>query len=47
MAPARMIGAINMLWLRPAFTVGAFSDLYLPDSDRRRGNRRFLEAAIA
>ena len=27
----RMIGAINMLWLRPAFTVEAFAERYLPD----------------
>ncbi len=27
----RVIGAINMLWLRPAFTVEAFASRYLPD----------------
>jgi IclR family mhp operon transcriptional activator len=28
---ARVIGAINMLWLRPAFTVEAFAAQYLPE----------------
>lgn len=27
----RMIGAINMLWLRPAYTVEAFAQRYLPE----------------
>ena len=27
----RVIGAINMLWLRPAFSVDAFAALYLQD----------------
>ena len=28
---SRAIGAINMLWLRPAFTVEAFAALHLAD----------------
>jgi IclR family mhp operon transcriptional activator len=28
---SRVIGAINMLWLRPAFSVEAFAARYLPD----------------
>jgi IclR family mhp operon transcriptional activator len=28
---ARVIGAINMLWLRPAFTAETFASRYLPD----------------
>jgi IclR family transcriptional regulator, mhp operon transcriptional activator len=28
---ARVLGAINMLWLRPAYTVEAFAAQYLPD----------------
>jgi IclR family mhp operon transcriptional activator len=28
---SRVVGAINMLWLRPAFTVDAFAARYLPD----------------
>ena len=28
---SRVLGAINMLWLRPAYTVEAFAARYLPD----------------
>jgi IclR family mhp operon transcriptional activator len=28
---SRVLGAINMLWLRPAFSVEAFAARYLPD----------------